>query len=69
MAGRVENDPTAEDRGEDVSILKINEINNWLRVWMFMERWGFKAGEPRLAIARRPATRILTCATGAGSKP
>ncbi|WP_316199167.1 hypothetical protein [Bradyrhizobium sp. SZCCHNS2002] len=26
---------------EDLSILKINEINNWLRAWMFMEGCGF----------------------------
>jgi hypothetical protein len=31
--------------GEDVSMLKINEINNWMGAWMFMERCGFKAGE------------------------
>ncbi|NGT17694.1 hypothetical protein [Achromobacter insolitus] len=31
--------------GEDISILKINEIHNWLRAWMFMEGCGFKAGE------------------------
>ncbi|MGY2290881.1 hypothetical protein ACW9H6_14075 [Pseudomonas sp. SDO528_S397] len=29
----------------DISILKINEVNNWLKAWMFMERCGFKAGE------------------------
>jgi hypothetical protein len=29
----------------DISILKINEIHNWLRAWMFMEGCGFKAGE------------------------
>jgi hypothetical protein len=29
---------------EDLSILKINEINNWLRAWMFMEGCGFAAG-------------------------
>ena len=31
--------------GEDVSTLKINEVNNWMRAWMFMEDCGFKAGE------------------------
>jgi hypothetical protein len=31
--------------GVDVSTLKINEINNWLGAWMFMEGCGFKAGE------------------------
>ncbi|WP_175583432.1 hypothetical protein [Salipiger sp. HF18] len=31
--------------GEDVSTLKINEVNNWMRAWMFMEGCGFKAGE------------------------
>lgn len=31
--------------GEDVSILKINEVNNWMRAWMFMEGCGFNAGE------------------------
>ena len=31
--------------GEDVSILKINEVNNWMGAWMFMERCGFKAGK------------------------
>jgi hypothetical protein len=31
--------------GEDVSKLKINEINNWLRAWEFMEGCGFKSGE------------------------
>ncbi|MCF5022321.1 hypothetical protein [Pseudomonas lurida] len=37
----------AEGRGwgEDLSILKINEVNNWLRAWMFMEGCGFKDGE------------------------
>lgn len=30
---------------EDVSLLKINEVNNWMGAWMFMERCGFKAGE------------------------
>jgi hypothetical protein len=31
--------------GEDVSTLKINEINNWRRAWMFMESCGFNAGK------------------------
>jgi hypothetical protein len=31
--------------GEDVSLLKINEVNNWMGAWMFMESCGFKAGE------------------------
>ena len=31
--------------GDDVSMLKINEVNNWMNAWMFMERCGFKAGE------------------------
>ncbi|WP_152967629.1 hypothetical protein [Pannonibacter phragmitetus] len=31
--------------GEDVSLLKINEVNNWMGAWMFMERCGFTAGE------------------------
>jgi hypothetical protein len=31
--------------GEDVSKLKVNEISNWLRAWMFMEGCGFQAGE------------------------
>ncbi len=31
--------------GEDISMLKVNEVNNWLRAWMFMENCGFKAGE------------------------
>mgnify|MGYP001215449644 FL=1 len=30
---------------EDVSKLKVNEISNWLRAWMFMEMCGFQAGE------------------------
>jgi hypothetical protein len=30
---------------EDVSKLKINEISNWLRAWVFMEGCGFQAGE------------------------
>lgn len=30
---------------EDVSKLKVNEISNWLRAWMFMEGCGFQAGE------------------------
>jgi hypothetical protein len=30
---------------EDVSTLKINEVNNWLRAWTFMEMCGFKKGE------------------------
>lgn len=34
-----------EGWGEDVSILKINEINNWMNAWTFMELCGFKAGE------------------------
>ena len=33
--------------GEDVSMLKINEINNWMGAWMFMERCGFKASDSR----------------------
>lgn len=32
---------------EDISKLKINEVNNWMRAWMFMEGCGFKAGETR----------------------
>ncbi|SEI09631.1 hypothetical protein [Paracoccus alkenifer] len=31
--------------GEDVSVLKVNEVNNWMGAWTFMERCGFKAGE------------------------
>jgi hypothetical protein len=31
--------------GEDLSMLKINEINSWLGAWEFMERCGFKAGD------------------------
>jgi hypothetical protein len=31
--------------GEDVSKLKVNEISNWMRAWMFMEGCGFQAGE------------------------
>lgn len=31
--------------GEDVSMLKINELTNWMRAWMFMEGCGFAAGE------------------------
>jgi hypothetical protein len=31
--------------GEDVSMLKVNEINNWMRAWIFMERCGLKAGQ------------------------
>lgn len=27
--------------GEDVSLLKLNEITNWMRAWMFMEACGF----------------------------
>ncbi len=34
-----------ESGGVDVSMLKINEINNWMGAWTFMERCGFKAGE------------------------
>lgn len=34
-----------QEAGEDVSMLKINEINNWLHAWMFMEGCGFKEGE------------------------
>lgn len=30
---------------EDVSKLKIEEISNWMRAWMFMEMCGFQAGE------------------------
>lgn len=36
---------SGEGCGEDVSILKINEVNNWMGAWMFMERCGFAAGE------------------------
>ncbi len=31
--------------GEDVSLLKINEITSWMRAWMFMEGCGFVSGE------------------------
>lgn len=34
-----------EGWGEDVSMLKINEVNNWMRAWMFMEGCGFTANE------------------------
>ncbi|RWR30198.1 hypothetical protein D2T29_12980 [Sinirhodobacter populi] len=34
-----------EDNHEDVSTLKINEVNNWLRAWQFMEACGFAGGE------------------------
>jgi hypothetical protein len=30
---------------EDVSLLKVNEITNWLRALVFMESCGFKNGE------------------------
>ncbi|MBL0375552.1 hypothetical protein JJB09_26490 [Rhizobium sp. KVB221] len=30
-----------EDNYEDISTLKINEVNNWLRAWQFMEACGF----------------------------
>lgn len=30
---------------EDVSKLKVNEISNWMRAWMFMEGCGFRDGE------------------------
>jgi hypothetical protein len=30
---------------EDVSKLKIEEISNWMRAWMFMEMCGFRDGE------------------------
>jgi hypothetical protein len=33
-----------EGWGEDVSMLKVNEVNNWMRAWMFMEGCGFTAG-------------------------
>lgn len=29
---------------EDVSLIKIHEVKNWLRAWMFMEMCGFKRG-------------------------
>lgn len=29
---------------EDVSVLKVNEITNWLRAWEFMQACGFKEG-------------------------
>lgn len=29
---------------EDVSFLKVNEIDNWLKAWEFMEACGFKSG-------------------------
>jgi hypothetical protein len=31
--------------GDDRSMLKINEINNWLNAWRFMEGCGFDAGQ------------------------
>ena len=31
--------------GEDLSMLKVNELTNWMRAWMFMEGCGFAAGE------------------------
>lgn len=30
---------------EDASTLKVDEVNNWMRAWMFMEMCGFVAGE------------------------
>lgn len=30
---------------EDASTLKVEEVNNWMRAWMFMEMCGFAAGE------------------------
>lgn len=33
---------TNPECAEDVSILKVNEITNWLRAWEFMEMCGFK---------------------------
>ena len=32
---------TGTGAGEDMSKLKVNEISNWLRAWMFMEMCGF----------------------------
>lgn len=42
---RYAREASSEDWSGDISILKINEIHNWLRAWMFMEGCGFKAGE------------------------
>lgn len=33
------------DYVDDVSMLKVNEITNWIRAWMFMEGCGLKAGK------------------------
>ncbi|MER8569029.1 hypothetical protein NKH85_12610 [Mesorhizobium sp. M0924] len=33
-----------KDLGEDVSVVKIEEINNWMRAWTFMESCGFHSG-------------------------
>jgi hypothetical protein len=52
--------------GEDVSMLKINEVNNWMRAWMFMERFGFKAA--RRSIVMRLATATIS-ARGRISQP
>lgn len=35
----------AADRGDDLSVLKINEVTNWLSAWMFMEGCGFTGEE------------------------
>lgn len=34
----------AADEEEDISRLKIIEVNNWLPAWMFMEMCGFVCG-------------------------
>ena len=35
----------AGDDCEDVSMLKVNELENWMRAWMFMEGCGFMSNE------------------------
>jgi hypothetical protein len=42
---RYAREAAGQGSGDDVSMLKIKEINNWMNAWMFMERCGFKAGE------------------------
>ena len=45
LNGIYEHNASGADVGEDVSTLKVNEISNWLRAWMFMEGCGFQSDQ------------------------
>jgi hypothetical protein len=44
LNGLYAREASGKDWGPDVSMLKINEINNWLNAWTFMEGCGFDSG-------------------------